>query len=100
MTRHRDKDRVKRDPQLLSISKKDKNLQHKMKEMFFEKGHEQGARDNLLNYVWKEVNGKLVMQYVTVINLGDERTGDVAVIDGLEVGDKIVREVSAAVEED
>ena len=41
-----------------SISKKDKSLQHKMKEMFFEKGHEQGARDNLLNYVWKEVVGK------------------------------------------
>ena len=40
------------------------------------------------------------MQYVTVINLGDERTGDVAVIDGLEVGDKIVREVSVAVEEE
>ena len=56
--------------------------------------------DKPQNYVWKEVNGELVMQYVTVINLGDERTGDVAVIDGLEVGDKIVREVSAAVEED
>lgn len=41
-----------------SISKKDKALQHKMKEMFFEKGHEQGARDNILNYVWKEVVGK------------------------------------------
>ena len=56
--------------------------------------------DKPQNYVWKEVNGELVMQYVTVINLGDERIGDVAVIDGLEVGDKIVREVSAAVEED
>jgi hypothetical protein len=56
--------------------------------------------DRPQNYVWKEVNGELVMQYVTVINLGDERTGDVAVIDGLEVGDKIVREVSVAVEEE
>lgn len=41
-----------------SISKKDKSLQHKMKEMFFEKGHEQGASNNILNYVWKEVVGR------------------------------------------
>ena len=41
-----------------SISKKDKNLQHKMKEMFFEKGKEQGASDNILNYVWREIVGK------------------------------------------
>ncbi len=40
------------------ISKKDKNLQHKMKDMFFNKGHEKGASDNILNYVWKEVVGK------------------------------------------
>lgn len=40
------------------ISKKDKNLQHKMKEMFFEKGKEHGASDNILNYVWKEVVGR------------------------------------------
>ena len=40
------------------ISKKDKNLQHKMKEMFFEKGEEHGASDNILNYVWKEVVGR------------------------------------------
>ena len=41
-----------------SISKKDKNLQHKMKEMFFEKGKEQGASDNILNYVWREIVGR------------------------------------------
>lgn len=40
------------------ISKKDKNLQHKMKEMFFSKGHEKGTRDNVLDYVWNEVVGK------------------------------------------
>lgn len=40
------------------ISKKDKNLQHKMKTMFFEKGREIGTSDNLLNYVWEEVVGK------------------------------------------
>lgn len=40
------------------ISKKDKSLQHRMKEMFFEKGKEHGASDNILNYVWKEVVGK------------------------------------------
>ena len=40
------------------ISKKDKLLQAKMKEMFFEKGREIGTSDNLLNYVWKEVVGK------------------------------------------
>lgn len=41
-----------------SISKKSKELQHKMKEEFFKKGRETGARDNILNYVWKEVVGK------------------------------------------
>ncbi len=40
------------------ISKKDKDLQHKMKTMLFEKGHEIGTSDNLLNYVWNEVVGK------------------------------------------
>lgn len=40
------------------ISKKDKDLQHKMKTMLFDKGHEIGTSDNLLNYVWNEVIGK------------------------------------------
>ena len=41
-----------------SISKKDKELQQKMKQTFFMKGHEIGTSDNLLNYIWNEVVGK------------------------------------------
>ena len=41
-----------------SISKKSKDLQQKMKSVFFEHGHEIGTSDNLLNYIWKEVVGK------------------------------------------
>lgn len=40
------------------ISKKDKELQAAMKEMFFEHGKEIGTSENLLNYIWKEVIGK------------------------------------------
>lgn len=40
------------------ISKKDKDLQAKMKQMFFEHGKEIGTSENLLNYIWKEVVGK------------------------------------------
>ena len=40
------------------ISKKDKDLQHNMKEMLFNKGYEVGTSENLLNYVWNEVIGK------------------------------------------
>ena len=40
------------------ISKKDKGLQAKMKDMFFTHGREIGTSDNLLNYIWKEVVGK------------------------------------------
>lgn len=40
------------------ISKKDKDLQHQMKTMFFDKGQEIGTSYNLLNYVWEEVVGK------------------------------------------
>lgn len=40
------------------IAKKDKDLQHKMKDLLFEKGRELGTSDNLLNYVWEEVIGK------------------------------------------
>ena len=40
------------------ISKKNKVLQHEMKEMFFKSGREIGTSDNLLNYVWNEVVGK------------------------------------------
>ena len=40
------------------ISKKDKDLQKKMKDLLFEKGRELGTSENLLNYVWEEVIGK------------------------------------------
>ena len=40
------------------ISKKDKDLQAKMKKMFFEHGKEIHTSENLLNYIWKEVIGK------------------------------------------
>lgn len=40
------------------ISKKDKDLQHNMKKMLFDKGQERGTSMNLLNYVWNEVVGK------------------------------------------
>lgn len=40
------------------ISKKDRELQQKTKQMFFEHGYEIGTSENLLNYVWKEVVGK------------------------------------------
>ncbi len=40
------------------ISKKDKELQAKMKQMFFEHGVEIGTSENLLTYIWKEVVGK------------------------------------------
>lgn len=40
------------------ISKKDKDLQAKMKTMFFEHGKEINTSENLLNYIWKEVVGK------------------------------------------
>lgn len=38
--------------------KKKPALQQAMKEQFFERGKENHASDNLLNYVWKEVVGK------------------------------------------
>ena len=38
--------------------KKNKDLQQKMKSMFFEHGREIGTSDNLLTYIWKEVVGK------------------------------------------
>ena len=41
-----------------SIAKKKPALQQAMKEQFFERGKENHASDNLLNYVWKEVVGK------------------------------------------
>lgn len=41
-----------------NILKKNKELQQKMKQTFFEKGKEIGTSDNLLNYIWKEVVGK------------------------------------------
>lgn len=41
-----------------AIAKKNKELQQKMKQTFFEKGHEIGTSDNLLNYIWNEVVGK------------------------------------------
>lgn len=40
------------------ISKKDKDLQAEMKKMFFERGHEIGTSNNLLDYIWNEVVGK------------------------------------------
>lgn len=40
------------------ISKKDKQVQHKMKEKFFTDGLANGASENLLNYVWEQVVGK------------------------------------------
>lgn len=40
------------------IAKKNKELQHQMKTMFFEKGRELNTSENLLNYVWNEVVGK------------------------------------------
>lgn len=40
------------------ISKKDKDLQHEMKTLLFNKGNEIGTSENLLNYVWNEVVGK------------------------------------------
>lgn len=41
-----------------AIAKKNKELQQKMKQTFFEKGKKIGTSDNLLNYIWKEVVGK------------------------------------------
>lgn len=40
------------------IAKKNKDLQKKMKDLVFERGHEVGTSDNMLNYFWKEVVGK------------------------------------------
>jgi DNA polymerase-3 subunit alpha len=40
------------------ISKKDKDLQKKMKDLLFEKGRALGTSENLLNYVWEEIIGK------------------------------------------
>lgn len=40
------------------IAKKDKDLQAKTKQMFFEHGKEINTSENLLNYIWKEVVGK------------------------------------------
>lgn len=40
------------------ISKKDKQVQHNMKEKFFTDGLANGASENLLNYVWEQVVGK------------------------------------------
>ena len=40
------------------ISKKDKQVQHKMKEKFFTDGRKNGASENLLDYVWEQVVGK------------------------------------------
>lgn len=41
-----------------AIAKKNKELQQKMKQTFFKKGHEIGTSDNLLDYIWNEVVGK------------------------------------------
>lgn len=51
-------------------------------------------------YVWIERDGELVKQYITVSNLGIEQSSYYVVIDGLEVGDKVVRETTLAVGED
>ena len=40
------------------ISKKDKQVQHKMKEKFYADGRANGASENLLDYVWEQVVGK------------------------------------------
>ena len=40
------------------ISKKDKELQKKMKKMLFDEGIKRHTSNNLLNYVWNEVIGK------------------------------------------
>lgn len=54
------------------ISKKNKQLQHEMKEMFFEKGKEIGTSDNMLNYVWDEVVGKqLGLAIIAQVKFGE-----------------------------
>lgn len=40
------------------ISKKNKKIQQEMKEKFYKDGLENGASENLLNYVWEQVVGK------------------------------------------
>ena len=40
------------------ISKKNKKIQQAMKEKFYKDGIENGASENLLNYVWEQVVGK------------------------------------------
>ena len=52
------------------------------------------------SYVWIEKDDELVKQYITVTNLGMEKSTCYVVIDGIEVGDKVVRETITAVGED
>lgn len=54
------------------ISKKDKELQHKMRDMFFENGRKVNTSENLLNYVWNEVVGKqLGLNRIAQVKFGE-----------------------------
>ena len=53
-----------------------------------------------LTYVWIEKDGELIKQYITVTNLGIENSSSYVVIDGIEIGDKVVRETISPAEGD
>ena len=50
--------------------------------------------------IWIEKDGELIKQYITVTNLGIENSSSYVVIDGIEIGDKVVRETITPAEGD
>ena len=50
--------------------------------------------EKTISYVWVENDGELMKRYVTLYNVPGYNGGEAIVIDGVEPGDKIIREVS------
>lgn len=55
--------------------------------------------DKTIPYVWVERDGELYKRYVTLYNVPDYTRGESIVIDGVEPGDKIIRESVGIVSE-
>ncbi len=56
--------------------------------------------DKVIPYVWVERDGELYKRYVTLYNVPDYSGGESIVIDGVEPGDKIIRESVGNVSEE
>lgn len=55
--------------------------------------------DAVYPYVWVENDGELDKRYVTCVSIDGYKGSDVIIIDGLELGDKVIRETTGVVED-